>query len=73
VREAVATAKATGVRSVIIADDHPLTAWQITWELDVAAKDQLLHGCDLAEMSVDDEEPVGTCRLNTGVEVVIVT
>jgi magnesium-transporting ATPase (P-type) len=73
VREAVATAKATGVRSVIIADDHPLTARQITWELDVAAKDQPLHGCDLAEMSVDDEEPVGTCRLNMGVEVVIVT
>jgi Ca2+-transporting ATPase len=58
VREAVATAKAAGIRPVMITGDHPLTARQIAWELDIAADAQPLTGRDLAQMSVDDLETV---------------
>ncbi len=58
VREAVATAKAAGIRPVMITGDHPLTARQIAWELDIAAESQPLTGRDLAQMSVDDLETV---------------
>jgi Ca2+-transporting ATPase len=58
VREAVQTAKAAGIRPVMITGDHPLTARQIAWELDIAADGQPLTGRDLAGMSVDDLEEV---------------
>jgi Ca2+-transporting ATPase len=58
VREAVATAKQAGIRPVMITGDHPLTARQIAWELDIAAESQPLTGRDLADMSVDDLEAV---------------
>ena len=58
VREAVATAKAAGIRPVMITGDHPLTARQIAWELDIASEGQPLTGRDLAGMSVDDLEEV---------------
>jgi Ca2+-transporting ATPase len=58
VREAVATAKAAGIRPVMITGDHPLTARQIAWELDIAADGQPLTGRDLAQMSVDELEEV---------------
>jgi Ca2+-transporting ATPase len=58
VREAVATAKAAGIRPVMITGDHPLTARQIAWELDIATDGQPLTGRDLAQMTVDDLEEV---------------
>jgi Ca2+-transporting ATPase len=58
VREAVATAKAAGIRPVMITGDHPLTAMQIAWELDIATDGQPLTGRDLAQMTVDDLEEV---------------
>jgi Ca2+-transporting ATPase len=58
VREAVATAKAAGIRPVMITGDHPLTAQQIAWELDIAADGQPLTGRDLAGMAVDDLKEV---------------
>jgi Ca2+-transporting ATPase len=58
VREAVDTAKAAGIRPVMITGDHPLTARQIAWELNIATDGQPLTGRDLAGMSVDDLEQV---------------
>jgi Ca2+-transporting ATPase len=64
VREAVQTAKAAGIRPVMITGDHPLTARQIARELgiaselDMAADGQPLTGQDLAGMAVDDLEGV---------------
>ncbi|MFN2244189.1 MAG: cation-translocating P-type ATPase, partial [Anaerolineae bacterium] len=63
-REAVQTAKAAGIRPVMITGDHSLTAWQIARELgiaselDIAADGSPLTGRDLAEMSMDDLEAV---------------
>ena len=58
VRDAVQTAKAAGIRPVMITGDHPLTARQIAWELGIAAESDPLTGRDLAAMSVDDLEGV---------------
>jgi Ca2+-transporting ATPase len=58
VREAVATAKAAGIRPVMITGDHPLTARQIAWELGITTDGEPLTGQDLAQMSVDDLEEV---------------
>jgi Ca2+-transporting ATPase len=58
VRKAVATAKAAGMRPVMITGDHPLTARQIAWELGIASNGQPLTGRDLGQMSVDDLEEV---------------
>jgi Ca2+-transporting ATPase len=58
VRDAVQTAKAAGIRPVMITGDHPLTARQIAWELDIAADGRPLTGRDLTTMSVDDLEDV---------------
>jgi Ca2+-transporting ATPase len=58
VREAVATAKSAGIRPVMITGDHPLTAQQIAWELDIAADGLPLTGRDLAGMAADDLEGV---------------
>jgi Ca2+-transporting ATPase len=57
-REAVQTAKAAGIRPVMITGDHSLTARQIARELDIAADGSPLTGRDLAEMSMDDLEAV---------------
>ena len=58
VREAVGTAKSAGIRPVMITGDHPLTARQIAWELDIATDGQPLTGRDLAQMSAGDLEDV---------------
>ncbi len=58
VREAVQTAKAAGIRPVMITGDHPLTARQIAWELGIATESEPLTGRDLARMSVDELESV---------------
>ncbi len=53
-REAVQTAKAAGIRPVMITGDHPLTARQIALELGIASDGNLLTGRELNQMSVDD-------------------
>jgi Ca2+-transporting ATPase len=58
VREAVQTAKAAGIRPVMITGDHPLTARQIAWELGIATEGEPLTGRELGEMSVADLEGV---------------
>ncbi|MGD9406282.1 MAG: cation-translocating P-type ATPase [Anaerolineae bacterium] len=58
VREAVATAKSAGIRPVMITGDHPLTAQQIAWELEIAADGKPLTGRDLSAMAADDLEGV---------------
>ena len=58
VREAVAMAKSAGIRPVMITGDHPLTAQQIAWELDIAADGKPLTGRDLSAMAADDLEGV---------------
>ncbi len=56
VREAVQTAKAAGIRPVMITGDHPLTARQIAWELGIATESEPLTGSELARMSVEELE-----------------
>ncbi|MFN2166882.1 MAG: cation-translocating P-type ATPase, partial [Anaerolineae bacterium] len=58
VREAVATAKSAGIRPVMITGDHPLTAQQIAWELDIAADGKPLTGRDISAMTADDLEGI---------------
>jgi Ca2+-transporting ATPase len=54
VREAVAIAKSAGIRPIMITGDHPLTARQIAYDLDIATHGQPLTGRDLATMSAGD-------------------
>ncbi len=51
VRQAVLTAKAAGVRPVMITGDHPLTAAYIANELDFDRQGQVLTGRDLDKLS----------------------
>jgi Ca2+-transporting ATPase len=54
VKEAVQTARAAGIRPIMITGDHPLTARYIARDLGIAQNDRALTGQDLAEMSVQD-------------------
>ncbi|MEJ2210354.1 MAG: cation-translocating P-type ATPase [Anaerolineae bacterium] len=60
VRQAVATARAAGIRPVMITGDHPLTAQQIAGELGIASELTIttdgrpLTGRDLSGMAKDD-------------------
>jgi Ca2+-transporting ATPase len=54
VRQAVATAKAAGIRPIMITGDHPLTANRIARDLAITDDDLCLTGPDLAVMSPDE-------------------
>jgi len=55
VRDAVRTARAAGVRPIMITGDHPLTAMHIARELEIAEQDSIaLTGADLVKMEVED-------------------
>jgi Ca2+-transporting ATPase len=58
VREAVATCKTAGIRTVMITGDHPLTALAIAKDLHITDNDQVLTGADLNRMSSADLESV---------------
>jgi Ca2+-transporting ATPase len=48
VRQAVQTAKAAGIRPVMITGDHPLTAWQIARELGIARELDIASELEIA-------------------------
>ncbi len=58
VKSAVSTARAAGVRPVMITGDHPLTAQHIAQDLTIATDEQNLTGKDLTQMTVADLEGV---------------
>jgi Ca2+-transporting ATPase len=53
-RAAIETCKAAGIRPIMITGDHPLTAWHLARELDIAIDHHLLTGEELKHLS--DEE-----------------
>ncbi len=63
-REAVALAKAAGIRSVMITGDHPRTAAVIAAELGITADGRAVTGAELAAMS---EETLDRTVLTTSV------
>lgn len=55
VRDAVHTAQAAGIRTIMITGDHPLTAQHIARELDIAGESSVtITGAELAQMDVED-------------------
>ncbi len=59
VKQAVATCKQAGIRPVMITGDHPLTAFKIARDLDIAGpEDRVLTGHDLGRMSQEELEAV---------------
>lgn len=64
VKEAVATAKSAGVRTIMITGDHPLTAVYIAKELGISDNDEVITGSDLQNM---DEETLKTKVKTTSV------
>jgi len=53
-REAVAQAKAAGIRPIMITGDHPKTAGIIAAELGIAATQRVVTGAELAAMTEDE-------------------
>jgi Ca2+-transporting ATPase len=64
VRQAIATCRTAGIRTMMITGDHPLTAASIARELRIAAPEaegsrtRVISGPELAQMSVADLEAV---------------
>jgi len=64
VRQAIATCRTAGIRTMMITGDHPLTAASIARELRIAAPEaggsrtRVISGTELAQMSVADLEAV---------------
>jgi P-type Ca2+ transporter type 2C len=55
VREAVKVCRTAGIRPVMITGDHPLTAFNIARQLNIATpEDRILTGHDLNQMSAED-------------------
>jgi len=55
VRDAVHTAQAAGIRTIMITGDHPLTAQHIAKELDIADESSItITGAELAQMDVEE-------------------
>ncbi len=54
VREAVATCKTAGIRTVMITGDHPLTAGQIAKELGIGENGQVLTGQELERLNPEE-------------------
>lgn len=58
VKTAVATAKAAGIRPLMITGDHALTALEIARQLGIAADERVLTGHDLDRLSATELENV---------------
>src|SRR5574340_615068 len=55
VRDAVHTAQAAGIRTIMITGDHPLTAQHIARELDIADENSItITGAELTQMDVEE-------------------
>ena len=52
VKDAVAVAKAAGIRPIMITGDHPLTAVHIANELGISDNDEVLTGVELAKIDM---------------------
>ncbi|MEA5572681.1 cation-translocating P-type ATPase [Calothrix sp. UHCC 0171] len=52
-RDAILTCKAAGIRPVMVTGDHPLTAWHLARELDIANEHPVLTSADLAHLSIE--------------------
>jgi Ca2+-transporting ATPase len=63
VKGAVSTARAAGVRTVMITGDHAATALAIARALDISSKESVITGSELARMS--DEELCEAARLTS--------
>ncbi len=56
VKDAVATAKSAGVRTIMITGDHPLTALHIARDLGITQNAEVVTGQELQNMSLDQLE-----------------
>ncbi|MDJ0774532.1 MAG: cation-translocating P-type ATPase [Mastigocoleus sp. MO_167.B18] len=52
-RNAILTCKAAGIRPIMVTGDHPLTAWHLARELDIANEHPVLTNADLSRLSVE--------------------
>jgi P-type Ca2+ transporter type 2C len=52
-RDAILTCKAAGIRPVMVTGDHPLTAWHLARELDIANKNPVLTSNELSRLSFE--------------------
>jgi Ca2+-transporting ATPase len=50
-REAIASCKRAGIRPLMLTGDHPLTAWHLARELDLAANQKILTSEELEHLS----------------------
>ncbi|MCC6905397.1 MAG: cation-translocating P-type ATPase, partial [Anaerolineae bacterium] len=58
VKDAVATSKTAGIRTVMITGDHPLTALSIAHDLGIARNDRVITGHELASMTPEQLDAV---------------
>lgn len=58
VKDAVATCRTAGIRTVMITGDHPLTASHIAAELGISSNGRVLTGHDLDRMTITELETV---------------
>jgi P-type Ca2+ transporter type 2C len=53
-KDAINTCKAAGIRPVMVTGDHPLTAWHLARELDIANEHPVLTNEDLSRLPIEE-------------------